>query len=134
MPQELMPITPRDMRQALALCKAKFESEASANRAAVEHVDAREFITRAESLDRMASHVGALLRAPDMPTAPPPCGYVSKLSQESLTWFRGEYLRLAESHMEADSEFERAELNRKADLLFAVAAYRFEGVDIKESA
>ena len=74
---ESLPVTSRDLRQALALCVAALETQAAANRQryhmlrdkgetiAAAHV-ARE---TAESLDRLGASARAMLRAPDAKAA-----------------------------------------------------------------
>lgn len=67
---ESLPVTENDLRQALALCVAKFETEAAELRESASlfgksspHVAARR-IEKADSFDRMAASARALLRAP----------------------------------------------------------------------
>lgn len=70
-----MPVSVSDLRSALALCKAKFEGNAATFRERArldgEHLSKQEpfYTLEAESCDRMASSVGAVLRAPDSMTA-----------------------------------------------------------------
>lgn len=134
MSESVMPVTPRDLRQALGLCAAKFETEAAELRESVRLFErsspavARRRTEKADSFDRMAASARALVRAPDDTRQ----GYAARLSVESFDWFRNEYLRLAESHMEADSQFDRDETRRKVELLRAVSAFRFEGKSLDE--
>ncbi len=72
MSENIQPVSVADLRNALALCKAKFETEAARYRDLASTQPPGAYVAQgvttlehSESFERMASSIGALLRAPN---------------------------------------------------------------------